>query len=263
MWPSAQVAGAQLNLTGVSATSATDAWAVGYFTPTGSAVGQTFIEHWDGTSWTQVSSPNASTNTNFLSGVAALSPSAALAVGAAFETNSNLQNPLAEQWAGTAWSIQSSRSPRPAPQDILAAVTISPDGVPWAVGSFLASHKKSRTLIEQLGPTGWTIYASPSRGAANNFLTAVAATSVTNAWAAGQSDSHGIKTLVEHWNGGSWVIQKTQNKGTEFSVLQGADGTATNNAWVVGYFGASGGDQQTLIEHWNGSAWTIQKTPNG
>ena len=260
--PSAQVAGAQLNLSGVSATSATDVWAVGYFTPPGSTVEQTFIEHWDGTSWTQLSSPNATANTNFLSGVAAVSPSIALAVGAAFETNSNVEDPLAEQWDGTAWSVQSSQSPRPAPQDILAAVTISPEGVPWAVGSFLASNKKSRTLIEQLGPSGWTIYASPNRGGANNFLTAVTATSVTNVWAAGQSDSRGIKTLVEHWDGQSWVMQKTPNEGAEFSALQGADATATNNAWVVGYFGA-GGDPQTLIEHWNGSAWRIQKSPKG
>src|SRR5436853_447672 len=44
---SARVPGAQLRLSAVSATSATDAWAVGIFTASGSKVGQTFIEHWD------------------------------------------------------------------------------------------------------------------------------------------------------------------------------------------------------------------------
>lgn len=257
----AQVPGALLNLSAVSAISATNIWAVGSLGATGTTVRQTFIEHWNGVAWSRVASPNASTNTNFLAGVAAI-PGHAWTVGAAFEDNSNLQNPLVEQSTGTGWSVQACQSPGAAPQDTLAAVSATASGTAWAVGSFLNGRKVSRSLIEQAGPTGWTIESSPNRGPHNNFLTAVAATSATNAWAAGQSDSGGIKTLVERWSGNTWAIQKTPNEGTEFSVLQGLDATSTTNAWAVGDFGGSGGDPQTLIEHWDGSAWKTQKSPN-
>jgi hypothetical protein len=46
------------NLYGVSADSATDAWAVGdYGNPTTRA-GETLVLHWNGTSWSKVASPN-------------------------------------------------------------------------------------------------------------------------------------------------------------------------------------------------------------
>jgi hypothetical protein len=261
---SAQVSGAALNLIAVTATSATNAWAVGLDTAHGSTLGQTFIEHWNGTAWTQQTSPNATTNTNFFNGVAAASSSHAWAVGAAFESgNSNLENPLVEQWTGTSWTVQASQSPGAAPSDTLAAVTVSPTGGAWAVGSFLNSKSVSRTVIEREGASGWTLQASPNRGSFSNFLSGVAATSATNAWAVGQSDSGGVKTLVEHWNRSSWTIQPTPNKGTKFSILGAIDATSAKNAWAVGNFGTPAGDQQTLIEHWNGSAWKIQKSPNG
>jgi hypothetical protein len=258
---SAQLVGAQLNLSGVSATSTTNAWVVG--TSTADNIGHTFIEHWNGTTWTQQASPNATTNTNFLSGVAAISGARAWVVGAAFEDHSTLQNPLVEQSNGIAWSAQPSQSPRAAPQDTLAGVSATPTGAVWAAGSFMATDHRSRTLIERLGPTGWTIQKSPNRGRSSDFLTGVAATSTINAWAAGQSDAHGIKTLIEHWSGTSWVIQPSPDKGTQFSVLNGVDATSSTNAWAVGDFGGTGGAQQTLIEHFNGSAWKIQKSPVG
>src|SRR5215203_5937709 len=46
-------------LNDVEVLSATDAWAVGFITPIGSgAQAQTLIQHWDGTSWHRVPSPN-------------------------------------------------------------------------------------------------------------------------------------------------------------------------------------------------------------
>ena len=259
---SAQVSGAVLSLNGVAATSATNAWAVGVDTATGTDLGQTFIERWNGTAWTRQTSPDATTNTNFLTGVTAASSSHAWVVGAAFENASSLQNPLVEQWNGTGWSVQPSQSPGAEPQDTLAAVSATATGAAWAVGSFLDSKNVSRSVIERLGAGGWTLQTSPNRGSSNNFLTAVAATSVTNAWAAGQSNSGGIKTLIERWSGSAWTIQATPNQGTRFSILQGIDATSAKNAWAVGDFGGFAGDQRTLIEHWNGSAWKIQMSPN-
>jgi hypothetical protein len=44
-------------LTGVTALSATDAWAVGYYVK---GAYRTLILHWAGTAWTKVPNPNAS-----------------------------------------------------------------------------------------------------------------------------------------------------------------------------------------------------------
>ena len=54
-------------LNSVAALSASDIWAVGeYLTNGDNGVYQTLIEHWDGKQWNIASSPNASTNNNFL-----------------------------------------------------------------------------------------------------------------------------------------------------------------------------------------------------
>ncbi len=54
-------------LNSVAALSASDIWAVGeYLTNGDNGVYQTLIEHWDGKRWSIASSPNASTNNNFL-----------------------------------------------------------------------------------------------------------------------------------------------------------------------------------------------------
>jgi len=65
-------------LNGVAATSATNAWAVGATTS-----GKTLILHWNGTRWTQVTSPSPSSAKygNDLSAVTATSASSAWAVG--------------------------------------------------------------------------------------------------------------------------------------------------------------------------------------
>jgi hypothetical protein len=62
----------------VAATSPTDAWAVGIpYTNTGT---KSLIEHWDGTTWTRVPTPNPNSD-SYLSAVAATSPANAWAVG--------------------------------------------------------------------------------------------------------------------------------------------------------------------------------------
>src|SRR5438128_5538070 len=74
---SANTSATQTNyLNGVTCVSASDCWAVGYYNngSGGSGVGQTLIEHWNGTSWSIVPSPNVGignvgTASNFLEAV--------------------------------------------------------------------------------------------------------------------------------------------------------------------------------------------------
>jgi erythromycin esterase-like protein len=45
-------------------------------------------------------------------------------------------------------------------------------------------------------------------------------------------------------------------------VLQGIDAAAGDDVWAVGSYQKSG-STKTLIEHWNGSIWTVVSSPNG
>src|SRR2546421_433271 len=60
-------------LSGVAAVSANNIWAVGSYLNSSGNANQTLIEHWNGTSWNVVKSPNVGFHNNELSGVAAVS----------------------------------------------------------------------------------------------------------------------------------------------------------------------------------------------
>ena len=66
-------------LQGVAVTSARNAWAAGF--SSNGTTNQTLIEHWNGTAWRLVASPNPSSTRNVLNGVAASSATNAWAVG--------------------------------------------------------------------------------------------------------------------------------------------------------------------------------------
>src|SRR5947209_11172460 len=76
------------NLSGVAAVSANDIWAVGSSGNQRSGA-QTLIEHWNGSSWSVVTSPSPATGNNELFSVSAASASSIWAVG--FLTNNTSQ----------------------------------------------------------------------------------------------------------------------------------------------------------------------------
>jgi len=65
----------------VSALAENDVWAVGVSYNTERTLGSTLIEHWNGSRWSVVPSPNPSSFVNKLNAVAAVSPSDVWAVG--------------------------------------------------------------------------------------------------------------------------------------------------------------------------------------
>src|SRR5205085_6847002 len=96
------------NLAGVTCISAADCWAVGHYYNSASGFDQTLIEHWNGASWSVVSSPNSSSQYNHLNGVSCSSSSNCAAVG---YYQSGIGGPgftLIEHWDGASWSIVTS-----------------------------------------------------------------------------------------------------------------------------------------------------------
>ena len=102
--------------------------------------------------------------------------------------------------------------------------------------------------------------ASPNVDASYNVLSGIAAISASNVWAVG---SHSNLTLVEHWNGTQWkVVASPSVKGSLSDSLSGVVAIAANNIWAVGGYNDASNNGQTLIEHWNGTSWSIVNSPN-
>jgi hypothetical protein len=122
-----------------------DVWAVGFSTPVAppkQAATQTLIEHFDGTSWAVVPSPNVGPNTanqsNRLLGVTANSANDIWAFGSYFPTDgSGHQMTLLLHWDGISWSIAPSPSPTKGgfPCDLLWAGVAPSPGNLWILGS--------------------------------------------------------------------------------------------------------------------------------
>ena len=88
-------------------------------------------------------------------------------------------------------------------------------------------------------------------------VSAVAATSVRNAWAVGG----GSRTVILHWNGTAWKRVPSP------SLAGGLGGVAVisaGDAWAVGYTGMGPLTCRrctTLILHWNGTTWKRVPSP--
>ena len=74
---------AVISLGGVAALSASNAWAVGTWSRTGSSGSKSLIEHWTGGRWRLQASPSPGNDTNSLAAVAALSVTDAWEIGRA------------------------------------------------------------------------------------------------------------------------------------------------------------------------------------
>jgi hypothetical protein len=91
-------------LYGVSADSATDAWAAGYVEPANGYGARTLILHWNGTTWSREQSPDPSLVLNVPRSVSADSPTDAWAVGVYDTNRDQLGRTLILHWNGTTWS---------------------------------------------------------------------------------------------------------------------------------------------------------------
>ena len=89
-------------LHGVSATSATNAWAVGVDAVPGGR-NYTLILHWNGAAWSRVAGASPGFYSGLL-GVSAISASSAWAVGE-YSTPSGQPRTLIMHWNGTSWSL--------------------------------------------------------------------------------------------------------------------------------------------------------------
>jgi hypothetical protein len=250
--------GAAFNsLTGVTALSPCNVWAVGYYQDVQDGMSLMLAEHWNGTSWAVSLPPGPDTNFNILEAVSASSLDHVWAVGL-----TGVATYIA-RWNGSFWARVPSPSPSSSSNNLGGVAAVSNTSA-WAVGRFV-SGSSSAVLVLHWNGTNWTRQAAPTPGSDGEFR-GVAALSSRNAWAVGDissTASSSEKTLIEHWNGSKWARVPSPNprNATGDISLDGVDATAASNVWAVGSY-TSGHQLKTLVEHWNGRSWNIVASPS-
>ncbi len=211
------------DLNGVASVSANDVWAVGDFI-NASGSKQTLIEHWDGTSWSVVASPNPSVSMNVLQAVTAIATNDVWAVGW-FDNAQNIPRTLTLHWNGTNWSVVTSANSGTGSNFLFGVTAVSSSDV-WAVGEF----NNTSTLTEHWNGRKWSVVTS-ANPTGSNTLNAVQAFSATDIWAVGQAST---QTLIEQWNGMQWSVVPSPNL-TGNNLLRGVAIVSATDIWAVGF----------------------------
>ena len=261
----------------VSARTSTDAWAVGNFLGPNDDDGQVMLaEHWDGTAWSQVPTPNVVRFDEKLNAVSAAAANDVWAVGSIGRTSFKHTDPLAAHWDGTSWTIVPTPFTTGGSKSALFGVANLGGGNAWAVGRGETGH----ALAEHWDGSAWTVIPTPDPAApagstfTGSTLTAVSARAANDIWAVGnfttlKGTNVSTFTLTMHWNGSAWTIVPSPNPaiptptGADQS-LNGVVEIAPNDAWAVGGTSDLTGFQpaKPIAMHWNGTAWSLASLSN-
>lgn len=225
-------------LTGMSALTSTNVWAVGSDATSGGKT-LTLILHWNGRAWSRVVSPNPSRAFSSLTGVHVVTARDAWAVGLYLNLKTGRTETLLVHWNGRTWTRVRSPNPSTAGNGLFAVSATSASDV-WAVGGYCTrfcggTAEVDGSLIMHWNGRAWTRVASPNPG----VLQAVSARSSANAWAAGNFCSSRCgratetdRSVTMHWNGRAWSKVLIPHAGTRH--LAGISTSSAANAWTVG-----------------------------
>jgi hypothetical protein len=265
----------QVQLKAVDDLGADDAWVVGLRFPGGidsnpADSSRTLIEHWNGSVWSIVPSPNpavGSGDSDTLNAIGGSGPDDLWAAGDALNQENGSIELVFEHWNGQEWSLAQSPTPPGGAQFAAGVVAVGPGDV-WAVGTE-AGAITNETLSAHWNGREWSIVPTPEfigPGDVQNQLTAVTAAGADEVWASGYAynvrDENRLLPYVLSWNGKSWTMTKVPKKGGEGSRLNGIQALSPDDVWAVGQIQQDNGTIKTLTEQFDGSTWRIVKSPD-
>jgi hypothetical protein len=274
-------------LNDVTCVSSTDCWAVGYYY--NGSVDQTLIEQDTGSGWHIVPSPDTSTTLdNELTAIACLNADACWAVGD--NVADGVEQPLLEQDTGTGWSIIGSQSPNPEANFYLTSMdctnnpTSATDALQAPAFCAAVGEMETASAYQNVVLTDWwprPISPAPASGpgedwgfseipstspSLNNDLFSITCFNAGDCQAVGAAEnSSGVdQTLTEQYNGSNWsIVASPSTSSSQANALDGVTCVSASDCWAVGTSDTgTGGDAQTLVEQYNGSAWSIVPSPD-
>ena len=194
---------------GIAGVAPNDLWAVGTSSPAGKPE-ETLVEHWNGTAWSIVSSPNPGGAGDILEGVAVVTSSDVWAVGARQDAGTFFQRPMAEHWNGQAWSV----SPVPnasgcTGHSFLTGVAAVSSADLWATGwCGSGGSTPDQGFVVHWDGRHWTVVAGKGILPGHSQLDGVSAGGPDDIWVVGSSQAPGAAqpvALTDHWNGTTWA----------------------------------------------------------
>jgi hypothetical protein len=222
-------------ISSISASSATNAWAVGVIYPL--PAGNLSALHWNGKKWSPVAIPEP------LFDVTPISVSTSSATNAWATDGTNLFH-----WNGKVWTTDGA-----APANVvLEAVATDSPHLAYAVGH-LTTSTGFRSYIMRFNGKTWSSVPVPKQSGDGIplYLYSVSLHGKSG-WAVGFTGSN--RTIIEHTTGGAW---KTQHTPKYLSNLVSVSAESANRAYAVGTVFANGG-QRTYFQTYNGHTWTAE-----
>lgn len=237
-------------LTGVSALSPSEVWAVGYRNVNRL---RTVAYRWDGTSWQTVPTVDPGSIYNELFSVKAFASDDVWAVGAFY---SQMPSTLVEHWDGTRW--RAVPTPRPGGTMDFQGVDGAATSDLWAAGTFTPSGSYgARSLAERWDGSAWTRVRAPSPSRYGAVVLGLSVDASDDAWIVGSAD-RGKRTFTARWDGRVRGTVPSPSQGTSINTLEAVSASSPANAWAVGSYGLA----STLTLRWDGAAWSIVPSPN-
>jgi hypothetical protein len=265
---------------GLAAINASDVWAVGAFGNMNSGPDQTLALKWNGTSWSQVMTPNLGTSNDDLWGVATV-PGAAADIGNVWTVGdytdgvTTIEHPQALQLLTSSTWTANTPVNIGAGNNILFGVTAITATNIWAVGNWRQSNgdpnvnppvppSPAKTLIGHWDGTTFTTVAGPqTSGTSSDRLIGVSGSGASDVWAVGRSTDFGVdNTLILHYDGTTWSASASVNPSASSNTLYGVTAVSSTLAYAVGDYRDVNGRSHTLIEKWNGTAWSMVASPD-
>jgi hypothetical protein len=211
--------------------------------------------------WSVDTSPSPESNENQIYDLTCTSSTFCVAVGFAYDGSTD--QALIETWNGSTWTVASNPQPSTT-YDVLASVSCTSASDCQAVGEY-QNGTPYDNLVESWNGTAWSVVPSPSPGSQENELDSVSCTSATACEAVGDYDVGTTgETLAESWNGTTWSVASTPDPGTATNALDGVSCTSATDCQAVGVYAnqPNNSDFKTLVESWNGTAWSFVSSPD-
>jgi hypothetical protein len=131
----------------------------------------------------------------------------------------------------------------------------------FASGYVVVPGEASYAFPEHWNGTSWTLQAGVEENFGTN-LAGISCDSTTDCTAVGsQTKGSELATLAWHWDGTKWSAQAPVDpKGSTNSRLTAVSCPAQGSCFATGYIVFSG-VEYAFLEHWNGTTWTQQTSP--